>query len=536
MTATTAAVSSAIAIDLPPRPADTLFDAALNAWLAARLSARQSAFLVTSGHSCWLYHEDDLALRPVDPDDGALTLLGDLVKAKLLKQVSVPATEMLGITQAPKKWIQSASDLSLSGLRSWEKSRNELFDEGRGKKLSDKAIQQIWHDAGGRCMFEGCGKDLGRTSLSTRLSRIAYLAHIVAADKDGPRGDPALSLALSDAPENIMLMCDEHHRYIDRIAVDQFPATRLNAMRSAHVRFVEGQLNALAYPRTQGVALFSNIANIPTAASDRDMQDAMLDMRLCPLTAIEYPLSGFHRDDRLSPDFWRHLLHQHELSITGLVRQFNGTHPTQERFASLSVFPLTAVPLLFLGGRIVGEGRPVKVFQYDFARGSFRWDQTRAAQPHGSFFFEAPQDRANCTEVVLSIELTAELDVSALPPELASGIQDGSVPWLRIRASSPGGRCIGHPDDLDQFTAAAREALMFAQDKLRAHRVHLFGIAPASSLFRYGQLLRPGHHSTHVLYDRPDRNLPFRPALTLTGHEVADAAPLDDGRTTIKLR
>jgi hypothetical protein len=515
---------------------NTLVDHSLHSWLNDRVQARQFVVLITSGHSCALVDDADRTVRPTDPDAGAINQLADLAKQKLLKRLDIPADILANTVQAPNEWLQLATDLKVTGLKAWDKERKTFFDEGRGKPLSDQAIRKIWHDAGGRCMFEGCGADLGRTTLTTKMARIGYLAHIIAADKDGPRGDINLSFQLSDDPENIMLMCDEHHRYIDRIAEPEYQAARLNTMRANHVRFVRRQLDALAYPRTQGVAFLGNVASIATAPSERDMHDAMLDQQLAPLSAIEYPLTGFHRDDRLSTDFWRHLLREHELGITSLVRRFDGTHPTQERIASLSVFPLTAVPLLFLCGRIVGEGRSVKVFQYDFTRGSFRWDASRTPQPPGTFYFEKPQESTSATEVLLSIELTAGLDLTALPAKLSAGVQDGSVRWLRIRATKPNSYCVGHPDDLEQFTVAAREALAFAQDHLRAQRVHLFGIAPASSLFRYGQLLRPGHHSTHIFYDRADRNLPFREALTLTGHTVADAAPLDDGRITIKLR
>lgn len=530
----------AIAVPAPAHPSSspiaTLFDTQLHGWLEERRTTSQIVFLVESGHRCAVFHENDRTVWPADPDEDAIKLLSALAKARRLKQITVPLDELVSATHAPDTWIQQAVLMNAKTMNAWEKARDGYFDEKRGKDLSEKAVRQIWHAAGGRCMFEGCGKDLGRTALTTKIAKIAYLAHIVAADKDGPRGDNGLSFNLSDDPENIMLMCDEHHRYIDRIAVDEYPAARLNAMRKSHVQFVENQLNALAYPRTQAIAFLGNIASIPTDPSERDMQDAVLDLRLSPLSGIEYPLAGFHRDDRLPPDFWRHLLRQHELDIARLVKRFDGTHPTQERFACLSAFPLTAVPLLLLCGRIVGEGRPVKVFQYDFSRGSFRWDAAQSSQPPGTFYFEKPQDYSQVEQVLLSVELTAELEEAALSTDLAEGVKNGSVQWLRIRATKPNGRCIGHPDDLEQFTAAAREALAFAQDGLRAQRIHLIGIAPASSLFRYGQLLRPGHHSIHVFYDRPDRNLPFRPALTLTGHEVADAAPSDDGRITIKLR
>ena len=44
----------------------------------------------------------------------------------------------------------------------------------------------------------------------------AYIAHIIASNPDGPRGDEIRSHQLSDKIENMMIMCDKHHRLIDR--------------------------------------------------------------------------------------------------------------------------------------------------------------------------------------------------------------------------------------------------------------------------------------------------------------------------------
>jgi hypothetical protein len=121
----------------------------------------------------------------------------------------------------------------------------------QGKRLPERAVRLIWHEAGGRCMFDGCGMDLGRTPLSTSLSQIAYLAHIVAADEDGPRGSAGESLRISDDPDNILLMCDAHHRLIDRIDANGFTVDRLREMRARHVEHVRRQMESLAYPSAE---------------------------------------------------------------------------------------------------------------------------------------------------------------------------------------------------------------------------------------------------------------------------------------------
>jgi hypothetical protein len=62
----------------------------------------------------------------------------------------------------------------------------------------------------------------------------AYIGHIVADSPDGPRGDPIRSPKLAHDPENLMLVCDVHHRVFDREMVAEHPEEVLIAMKSRH--------------------------------------------------------------------------------------------------------------------------------------------------------------------------------------------------------------------------------------------------------------------------------------------------------------
>lgn len=137
----------------------------------------------------------------------------------------------------------------------------------------------------------------------------------------------------------------------------------------------------------------------------------------------------------------------------------------------------------------------------------------------------------------MTIELTAEVDLNAVPQQIADRVKSRDMSWVRIRARAPSGACIAHPADLQQFVALAREAVRNVQDSMHASHVHLIGVAPASALFRFGQLLQPGHHCAFTVYDKADASSPFRSALKITGSQVEDATQLDDAdRTIIQLR
>lgn len=71
----------------------------------------------------------------------------------------------------------------------------------------------------------------------------AYLAHIIAADPGGERGDPVLSHQLSNDPENLMLMCDPHHREIaDPAKIGRYTVAVLREMKREHEERVERHL------------------------------------------------------------------------------------------------------------------------------------------------------------------------------------------------------------------------------------------------------------------------------------------------------
>src|SRR5690554_1735186 len=106
-------------------------------------------------------------------------------------------------------------------------------------KISEKNKIQLWTLAAGRCQYENCNVQLWRDDLSMVIMNRAYIAHIVANVPGGPRGDEVKSEQLANDIENLMLLCDTHHRLIDVEAVSDHPVERLIAMKIAHEKRIE---------------------------------------------------------------------------------------------------------------------------------------------------------------------------------------------------------------------------------------------------------------------------------------------------------
>lgn len=92
----------------------------------------------------------------------------------------------------------------------------------------------IWIRSAGRCQYRGCNKVLHTDILTKRNFNSAYIAHIVADQPGGPRGDSLRSSQLANEIDNLMLLCDTHHRLIDKVDVKGHPEDLMLSMKSEH--------------------------------------------------------------------------------------------------------------------------------------------------------------------------------------------------------------------------------------------------------------------------------------------------------------
>lgn len=506
-------------------------DQALAEWLKQCLAQKHRVAYVHACYLCKVVDLDDpaLTLHFADPGPAAKGVFQRLVGKKLLSSLEVSFDALSDALGANTEW--SYSLVPEKGIvTTLIAERDGLLGRtsGRGKDISQKTAQKVWADAGARCMFHGCSKNLSEIPLWKLPARVGYLAHIVASDPEGPRGSQADSHKLSDAPDNIMLMCDEHHRLIDSFAPQHYTADVLNEMRQCHRDMVRNYLDSMAFPHTKAITLHANLANVPTYFHDSELIEAIVATRRSMLPGVvHYIRRKSQRDDRHLPGFWHQYLREHESHIRQLVTGFEASNSVSE---SMAVFPLHHIPTLVLAGRVMGEAQAIQVFQYDKARRTWAWNPQAAPHPPGTFNV-APLPAGRVQEVLITLELTAQVDKEALPANLKASLASGDLPWIQVTTSKTGHDCISHSEDLDQFAQTARRAIIHAQDVMRVQKVHLIAVSPASTVLRFGQMLQAGNHPEYLVYDRAGRDYEFAPALSITGHQVSAT----DGQSTFTI-
>jgi hypothetical protein len=91
--------------------------------------------------------------------------------------------------------------------------------KAEGRNVTEKTAKIVWSKSGGMCAYPECRKMLivaAPEDSSDPYALTGQMAHIVAHSDKGPRGGLAFFGSDRDGPENLILLCTEHHILVDQ--------------------------------------------------------------------------------------------------------------------------------------------------------------------------------------------------------------------------------------------------------------------------------------------------------------------------------
>ena len=406
------------------------------------------------------------------------------------------------------------------------KGREALLSNMNRPSLPDQVENWIYARSSGICEFEGCDAVLFKDDRD-HFGYYGYLAHIVAAKANGPRGDAALSAVLAQSPSNIMLCCDVHHRLIDKVDPDSYPRERLEAMVAAREIWRAHQVKTLAYPVVHALAFIGDIAGRTTTFSQHDARKALMEAQLMP--ASERVVEYFLRDsqggnDVNDPGYWSAFLRTFRAQILHVHDAIRGHGAFGAQAEQLAIFPLGNMPAMLLGGWLVGEARRVELFSFRRSQGT--WVRPKPEAPT-TFTWTPPAEPLPAGGTVLiTLELTAEITDAALNEELLA------MPRIRIQPSAYGVDVVALPTSMEKYREACQEAWAYAVDVLKASEVSLCTVAPAAAVFAFGMKLQSRLHPRIHMYQMAPQKPPFL-AFSLDRHTIT--APHEPPNNVLQL-
>ena len=379
----------------------------------------------------------------------------------------------------------------------------ETRKRGRGGTVSVGTKNQVLLDAHGRCMFDGCGADLTQDSVTGRTGNFATLAHNVAASDAGPRGVLYISGELADDPQNILLLCDTHHRLVDTVARADYPASKLSGMRRRFCETATALLDALALEPTPAFCVAWPVhqqrITLPSpqhAARALKPIGARLDGRLRTVSDNEAVLRSLD-----SEDLWPVMSVAVERTATEILQQAHG-----ERYRA-ALFAMGLMPsLVALGAKLGNKCEITPMLRYR-ENGLWYWPTD---EPRGESYTIRGLDGllAGENEVCLLLGLTAVPTVMRSTAEALGK----SVVSVVARPEYLGNGAVGHPDDGASFRQRMQELLHRLGDAHGIRRVHLLPCASNAACVFFGQAF-DGYHPELVIYDFAAEDVRMLPRL-----------------------
>lgn len=357
----------------------------------------------------------------------------------------------------------------------------------RTGNVSKTTICKLWAKAAGRCEYDGCNKRLYKDDLTNAEINSAYIAHIVAASPDGPRGSEFDSARLVDDLDNVMLLCNNHHRLIDHEGLADHPAERLREMKRKHEERIRMLTEIKDCKVSLPVIYAANIGDKTHNISKPEFSKAMVPDNYPSEKVVEisYRNSSTYDNEDL---FWQ----MENKQIVDKVSKDVLPLYTKGGYDSISLFALGPQPLLVSLGTKLNDLYKVKVFQ------KHREPDTWAWQVEGRpniFKIDSPQDKSQAPVLIFAIS------AEAIVVRVKRKYEGMNSIWV-VTVDEPGNDVLQSANQLSEFRKIARKVLDEINKSTDVPELKVFMAMPAACAVEFGRVWMPKADKTLVLFDK----------------------------------
>jgi len=368
--------------------------------------------------------------------------------------------------------------------------------------ISDKNKVLLWVKAGGRCQYRGCNEPLFIDILTKRNYNQAYIAHIVADAPKGPRGDGVRSPLLADDLSNLMLICDKHHRLIDKVDVVGHQEELLLEMKKEHEERIERVTGITKDMQSHILTYKANVGkNTPEMGYQTVSQYLLPEYYPARADAIDLSLSNSVQRDR-DVAFWHTELENLESQFNR--KMFQGFAKGEIRH--LSVFAFAPMPLLIKLGTLLNDIYHAEIFQP--VRSPKTWKLKDSDQ---SIEYKVIEPDSFFPIVALNISLSATINNERITDILGLNC---SIYTLTIE--EPFNDFLKNKKHLVDFSIVVRKLFNTIKSRYSSKvYLHLFPSMPVATSVEFGRIWMPKADMPIVIFDENTANGGFIKAIEI---------------------
>ncbi len=404
-------------------------------------------------------------------------------------------SEITDLNQLSRIWsdiTNQTSPLNRDDLMSFYlKIQTDSKEKGRGDDINVETKRQVQLFSHSRCMFTGCGINLSVDELTAEGGNYSYLAHNVGSSERAARGGKGASQFLSNDHRNILLMCDKHHRLIDKIAAADFSALDLSRMRDNFKRVSDGLLEGLKFQPIPVFAVLWPVGNnVVSAPKNLEISQSLYRMKYRALGQLNVvfdnpPMLG----DMSTDSSWSQLPSYIERAATAIIQQTSH----EQHYAALYAFGM--MPALIGLGAKLGNKSQITPMLFFRDSSSWKWPyHERKGKPFSINFIDKLE--SNDQEVILTLALTSN------PNPFETYIKDSGLKHIQIIANDKceGNDCISSPDEGRYLIKQVHDLLHELKTTHNIKVVHVLPCASNAACMFFGMAI-DNYHPKMVIYD-----------------------------------
>lgn len=351
------------------------------------------------------------------------------------------------------------------------------------KALSKTVEYLLWSSSGGFCEFDGCEQRLIFEDVG-KIVNIADKAHIISHSPKGPRGEEREKRGMNeeeiDSPDNIILLCQNHHKLVDANP-EKYTVDILCNMKRKHEQWVLERLTKV----NTSVAILHKTKGPPV---DEILLANKLNLKVLGLASLQENLDNISQIDWITVKKKNVELYKEALE---LLHTFKGT--------LFNVFPLSQIPLLIHLGNLITDTIPIQVFQYD--RNTGNWclyaPDTKELEDLGLTY---DLELRNSKTLIVSLAISSTIqhdDINAM-------ISIGDCDFLEITIREPAIDKVLYKEDVDSVKNCFKSQVERLHQQYRYDEIHLFYAGPAGLAVELGRAINrkmwPEVHLYHYDY------------------------------------
>ncbi len=361
------------------------------------------------------------------------------------------------------------------------------------KNIDEPVRYLLWGKSAGRCELRGCGKLVYRDSLTQTELNFADIAHIIGRRANGPRGNEDVS---EDRPycnniENLLLLCLEHHRMIDRKAKN-YSSDDLRQMKEEHEYRIFLQTGVNPDRHSSLVFYRSNVGQLHPALDFHTAAQALYPNYFANQQTIELGVLNNPTPDH-DPDYWKNEVKYLEQQFTNKVMPLLETGNKNH----FSIFAFAPIPLLIKLGSLFADVYPAEIYQPH--RDPHTWNWLEAPKD-----FDYPIEEPDEDNKLIALNVSLSADITN--DRIYDALKTKKVSIWRITAVASGYSKNDHlrsPVQLQLFANQYRKLLNSIKARHgQKQTLHVFPAAPISACVVMGRYRQAKADLPLQIYDQ----------------------------------